>query len=44
MIYGIPKDIWRIFDSKGLVDFFRLQYNDRYIVLLAPQQNTTTNK
>ncbi len=21
----IPKDIWRIFDSKGLVDFFHLQ-------------------
>jgi hypothetical protein len=22
----IPKDIWRIFDSKGLVDFFNLQW------------------
>ncbi len=35
----IPKDIWRIYYSKGLVDFFP-PYNDRFNVLLAPQQNT----
>jgi len=31
----IPKDIWRIFDSKDLVDFIYLQW--QIFVLLAPQ-------
>ncbi len=32
----IPKDVSRSFDSIGLVDFLPT-YNDRFIVLLAPQ-------